>query len=234
MNAALAVALLVVAQAPQTWVLLPVRGEQPPPQDPTLLRLSAAIQDGMQERLAKEVKLIERDLRDEACPSTDGQCAAHVTDLLHAKAVVSLFLTADQKELVVRIYSKRGLEREGRLPCRWDQGLVECELAGLGPLLEPRKKPPEVDQKTVDSAFATLKKRLIGCKKLGLGDAAKPDGEVAVQFRIDREGRATEVRLEPLGLEDAPAYACMARVIESMHLGRTQEPTERPYRYPLP
>jgi hypothetical protein len=234
MVAALILALGLIADAPPGWVLLPARGEQPPPQDPTLLRLSTVIQEGLQERMSKQVRLVDRDLRDEACPSSDGTCAAHVTDLLHALAVVSLYLTPDQKQLWVRIYSKRGLEREGHLPCRWDQGRVECELEGLGPLVEPKKKAPEVDQKAVDSAFGALKKRLTACKKLGLGDAAKPAGPVTALFRLDRDGRATEVRLEPLGLEDTPAYACMARVIESLHLERTQEPTERPYRYPLP
>jgi hypothetical protein len=234
MIAALALALAVVVEAPPGWVLLPARGEQPPPQDPTLLRLSAVIHDELKERLSKDVKLVDREVRDEACPSADGICAAHVTDLLHARAVVSLLLTPDQKQLQVRIYSNRGLEREGSLPCRWDQGSVTCELAGLVPLIEPKKKAPEIDPKVVDAAFGALKKKLLGCKKLGLGDTAKPEGTVTVQFRIDREGHAAEVRLEPLGLEDAPAYSCMARAIESLRFHRMQEPTERPYSYPLP
>ena len=61
------------AQA-DTWVVLPAYAANPPPRDPTLLRLTKTIAEALHQSSQEDVRVVTRELRDEACPGDDGRC----------------------------------------------------------------------------------------------------------------------------------------------------------------
>jgi hypothetical protein len=69
------------------------------------------------------------------------------------------------------------------------------------------------------------------CKKLGFGEAGAPSGPMEVRFRVTPEGKVTEVRIEPRGFDDVPAFGCMARAVEGL---RFSAGAAEPFRFPLP
>lgn len=226
-------------QQPAGWAVLPVFADKPPPRDPTLLRLTKALAEAVHTHTDARVHIVSRILRDEACPSTDGQCPRDVALHANAERAVSFQLADGYQSVTVRVYTRRGLEQTGTLPCRWATGFATCDAAGLSALLvtKPTPKAAVADggEDIVKKRFARLQTRLDKCTKLGWGDApeAKPV-DVTVQFTVAEGGRVRDVRLQPSGFDDVPAYACMARVVESMKLPRKVGPIGRPLRLSLP
>ena len=224
------------AAARVAWAVLPVRTETPPPGDPTLLRLTRQIGEAIHDVVGEEVRVISRELRDDACPSIDGICPREVALLVGAERAISLVLKPGYSGLTVKVYAKNGLEREAELACKWASGLAECETGPFEQLFARKPAAPPLDPAVVWKAYQKLDRKLRGCVKLGWGEAAparRPD-QLDVQFRIGVDGHAYEVRLAPDGFHDVPAFACMARVVESLRISGGSEPPATPFKFKLP
>src|SRR5688500_12670773 len=115
-----------------SWVVLPTHSTNPPPQDPTLLRLSKTVAESIHEAGGANVRVASREERDERCPAEDGHCPNELAAMLDAERAVVLVLDAKFTNLLLRVYrGKLGVEREGSIPCRWENGAVDCELAQI-------------------------------------------------------------------------------------------------------
>lgn len=246
--------LAAPAWAGTDWAVLPARGAQPPPRDPTLMRLTEALSDALAEALGVRTTVLSKTLADDACPGDGGECPRDIAVFVAAKRVVSVVLREDHSAVDLRVYApKLGQVRTLSLPCRWAEGLVSCtttRLIELGPAgdaatspastppadtPEPSKArakgrgktkgeataesaPPAPDE--VQRAFAAAAPALGRCRKEGWGvlPAAERPAAVSARFRVGPDGRLRDVRLDPGGLLDVPALACMARVVESIEL----------------
>lgn len=252
----LLVGLAAPAWAGTDWAVLPARGAQPPPRDPTLMRLTETLADALGEALGVRTTVLSKALADDACPGDGGECPRDVAVFVAAKRVVSVVLREDHSAVDLRVYApKLGSVRTLSLPCRWAEGLVSCNttrLIELGPTSEATAGPasstepnaPDNTAKTkakgkaktkgeaptdpatpavpdvVQRAFAAAAPSLNRCKKEGWGalPMAERPAAVSVRFRVGPEGGLRDVRLDPSGLLDVPALACMARVVESIEL----------------
>jgi hypothetical protein len=247
----LLVGLAAPAWAGTDWAVLPARGAQPPPRDPTLMRLTEALSDALGEALGVRTTVLSKALADDACPGDGGECPRDIAVFVAAKRVVSVVLREDHSAVDLRVYApKLGQVRTLSLPCRWAEGLVSCtttRLIDLGPAGDVSGSPvPTTEASTPDKAkaktkargatptapasdpapdavqraFAAAAPRLARCKKEGWGalPAAERPTAVSVRFRVGPEGRLRDVRLDPGGLLDVPALACMARIVESIEL----------------
>jgi hypothetical protein len=82
-------------------------------------------------------------------------------------------------------------------------------------------RDPEPERPPAERAFLTaidaLRPRLERCAAQGWGELARADRPAAasIRARVADGGGLRDVRLEPAALSDAPAFACMARVVES-------------------
>jgi hypothetical protein len=82
-------------------------------------------------------------------------------------------------------------------------------------------RDPEPDRPPAERAFLAaldaLRPRLDRCAAQGWGELARADRptEAWIRARVAESGGLRDVRLEPAALSDAPAFACMARVVES-------------------
>jgi hypothetical protein len=118
------------------WAVLPVRGDSPPPGDPTLLRLTREIGEAIGDLVDADVRVVTRQIRDQACPSSDGACPRHVNDELEVNTVVSMVLAPKRDALKLMVYrAKDGLHRSGELPCAWADGRVACAVNSLGKII---------------------------------------------------------------------------------------------------
>lgn len=218
-----------------TWALLPVRAESPPPRDPTLLRLTRSVAEALRSTVEGKIRVVPRDLRDDACPSPDGLCPRDVASLVGADRVVSMLLTPGFKTLKLRIYSKEvGLQDSGVLECRWAMGLAVCATEPLSGIV--REQRNEGGAEAVKRRFARLGKKLKGCEKKGFAHLTAPElpDALDVTFRLSAKGRAIDVRLDPAGYDEVPAYACMARVVETLEIPKDVEPPKQAQRFRLP
>ena len=224
------------AQASElSWSVLPVRADNPPPRDPTLMRLSRAIAGALDEIVPGTVAVTKRAMRDEACPSPDGKCPRDVATLVGADRVISLILAPGYKHLTIRLYSaEAGLRRTGKLPCRWSLGMAVCDTRKLDEAVAETKN--EGGEEAVKRAFDELEPKLTGCNKKGYGELTAPElpDNMDVTFRLNSRGRAIDVRLDPTGYDKVPAFACMARTLESLKLPKTVKPPDHPQRFRLP
>jgi hypothetical protein len=249
----LLVGLAAPAWAGTDWAVLPARGAQPPPRDPTLMRLTEALSDALSEALGVRTTVLAKALADDACPGDGGECPRDIAVFVAAKRVVSVVLREDHSAVDLRVYApKLGQVRTLTLPCRWAEGLVSCttaRLIELGPADDASSSPapaaeastpekakakataktrgeapaapaPDPAPDAVQRAFVAAAPRLARCKKEGWGalPAAERPAAVSVRFRVGPEGGLRDVRLDPGGLLDVPALACMARVVESIEL----------------
>jgi hypothetical protein len=255
----LAPARPAVADDAVPWAILPVRGEKPPPRDPTLLRLTRDVADALHAAVGAPVRVLSRDLRDEACPALDGRCGRDTALMVGAERALSLKLSESWDQLEVRIYDRRGEGRTGSLPCRWREGLAACDTAGLGALVStriptkvaeaepapsPRRRRSEARAAAraaakanarIERGYKKLGRRLERCKQLGWGELAGDDRVAAeIKFSVHEGGKVRDVRVVPAGLDGVPAYACMARVVEAMRLPKTTGSIAGPVQLPLP
>jgi hypothetical protein len=195
------------------WLVFPAQAAKPPPRDPTMLRLSTAIGEAIQKIVKEDVRVTSRDVRDEHCPQEDGRCAAHVADQAGADRVVSLVLSPAYDKLEVRIYRRKmGVEKEGTIPCAWNEGDVACDTKKLAAILARDSLPPPVDAEAVKKAFDALAPKLARCHKGQIVPGA------AASFRVRQDGHVIDVRIQPDELHDDPAYQCVARTIESLRV----------------
>ncbi|MCK6549814.1 hypothetical protein L6R52_28515, partial [Myxococcota bacterium] len=130
------------ADAPSGWAVLPVRAAEPPPGDPTLLRLTRALAGAIHEQTGGDVRVVSRDERDDRCPDEQGVCPREIASMLDAERVVSFTLARSYGAITVRIYHvDAGLEREAELECDWEEGSVSCDLDALKKLFVPGEQP---------------------------------------------------------------------------------------------
>ena len=216
------------------WVLLPVRGNRPPPRDPTLLRLTKSIGRAVHRLGLGGVRVVSRTIRDENCPSMDGVCPKEVARRVGGKEVLSMTLAPDYRSLTVRVYGNRGLLRVGQLPCEWSDGSAECRTGALTALLEPPNRKGDV--KLVYHRFRRLRRQLRKCRTLGWGglEEEDPPSSMSIRFRVSRSGLIEGVRLDPPGYTDVPGYACMARVVETLQLPKRAGPLKDLVTFRLP
>jgi hypothetical protein len=201
------------------YIVLPIHSERPPPTDPTLLRTTKIIAEAIYAVVDAGVRVASRGVRDEHCPSEDGQCPEHIADLLGAERVISMALTSDYKALRIRVYrGARGVERQGSIPCRWEEGAVECDTGRLAAVLKGQGPPPPLDHVAVQKAFERLGPSFVRCKKDNAASKTPEGDPPSVSFRVRADGRVSDVRISPDELSDDAAYACIARMVESLRL----------------
>lgn len=241
------------AAKPIEWAILPARGDRPPPRDPTLMRLTDAIAAALEVTLDARVRVVAKDLADQACPGDE--CPRDLAILVSAERAVTIAVKDDQSGVDLRVYGKKtGLEKTIALPCKWSEGLLACAMEGLSAMKAPAPSvaaapvaspkpvakpavPPKQDVDALERALAPIDRSAARCKAKGWGEL--PVGErpaaMAVRFRVDADGTIKDVRLEPSGFSDVPAFACMARAVESTRLTAgvvDDSPRQRPL--PLP
>jgi hypothetical protein len=216
------------------YVVLPVHAVDPPSMDPTLLRLTRKIADGIEAAVKEEVRVASRELRDDRCPSQDGDCPPRVADDLDAERVVSMALAKDFKSVVVRVYRGGAIETQGKLPCKWDEGSVDCDVEKIGPIISKREHEQPataVDRKGVERAFEATKKLFARCPKLET--PLQPGQEVTASVRLRPDGKVTDVRIDPRELYDAPRYTCIAEILESMRAPSFDGTKPEPFRFTI-
>lgn len=223
----------LVASATPRWLVLPVSCSDPPPADPTLLRLTKDLAGAIHEVVEEEIRVASREARDDRCPREDADCPPDIARMLDVERVVALSLAPRWDVLTVRVFATGGLDREGKLPCRWADGAVECQTDELARILAEDELPP-LDEAAVKASFDALRPRLGAC---GGGDGAAPGASIApdtfVSFRARPEGRVSDVRIEPAELQGEGAYACVARHVESLRVPRFAGKAPRTFRFAL-
>jgi hypothetical protein len=197
------------------YVVLPVHALNPPPQDPTLLRLTKTISEAIHQVAGAEVHVASREERDHRCPSEDGVCPRDIAEILDAERAVTLVLDNDNKALTVRVYRGRiGVEREGKIGCEWESGSIRCKTEELAPIFGTGAVRT---QEQVEGAFAQLDSRIKKCLA-----GADPNADAAVLFKARPDGRVFDVRIDPKELGEDSAYACIATTVESLKLKRAR------------
>lgn len=231
---------LVFADAPSGWAVLPVRASDPPPGDPTLLRLTRSLASAIHEQTDADVRVVSRDERDERCPDEQGVCPREIASMLDAERVVSFALANSYGSIAVRIYhADAGLEREAELSCEWEEGNVSCDSDGLKKLLVPGAQPGALDPAAVEAALRRASSRIEGCRSAKAsaeddpaGDATL-DSEAFVSFRVRPDGRVIDVRIDPRDLAGTPMFRCVARVVEALELDPFSGAKPVAFRFPV-
>jgi hypothetical protein len=201
-------ALLAIASPPETWVVMPVVARNPPPRDPTMLRMSVDLAKAITGAVSGPVRLAKREERDSVCASG---CPPEIASILEADHVVELVLDDGMDALLVRVFDRDRGTSKSKVPCTYGGGVVECDAGALAQSFA-RKDDAELDPKTVEDAFAKLGDRLRAC------GPPLPKIEATVRFRARPDGRVTDVRVSPTKVQTKKPYACMARVVESLRV----------------
>lgn len=188
-----------------------------------MLRMSVELARSVSKAVSGHVRLAKREERDRACPLSCPPEVATIEDVDHA---VELILGETMDELLVRLFNRRGEVLEGKVPCEYGGGAVSCDAERLKKMLASREKEAPLDKGAVESAFAALRPKLVGCGDPKAGVRAK------VRFRVRPDGRVTDVRVWPKRVQSAEPYACMARVVESLRV--VPFAGERPVAFSMP
>lgn len=219
---------LASAAEPPSWVLMPARAEHPPPQDPTLLRLTRPLAKAFAGAVPGPVRVAKRDERDERCRDDGWRCPDEIAALMGVDRVVSLQLDEALGALTVYVYGGRGLVAKEEVECALVDGRLACDaeaLARFAATLAPRTLQPQA----VFEAYEALTPKLRRC--LRHGRAAKG---VQVSFRVAPSGRAHSARIEPRRLQRKKTYACMSRVLEGLEVAPFSGPDAGPFTFALP
>lgn len=221
----LATPAVAAAHDAKTWAVLPVQATEPPPQDPTLLRLTKDLGAAVHDAIGADVRVLSREEREERCPDRAGVCEKDLADTLGVEHAVSIVLADGYNSIHVRVYgAKEGLVHEGDVPCRWDQGNVACEAEIFARLVTSEEKTSALEPARVEAAFRALVPKLSRCKtaKREEGDDALaepvPDEDVHVSFRVRPDGHVIDVRVDPREHAGSAPFRCMARLVESLEL----------------
>lgn len=198
------------------WVVLPIHSTHPPPQDPTLLRLSKSIASAVHDAVGEDVRMASREERDERCPQEDGSCPNELAVMLGVDRAVVLVLDAKYASLQLRVFHGRiGVEREGTIPCRWESGAVACEVDKIAPIFADESGPNPIKAGEVEASFAELRPRLDKCR------ASEPvPPEAWISFKVRPDGRVYDVRIDPRELLEQKGFECIATTVESMSVRR--------------
>lgn len=214
MRAVLLLAALSTGSGEPVNVVFPVYAANPPPQDPTMLRLTRAIAETLHEALGGEMRVASREERDERCPATDGTCPNDVAAVSNADRAIALALEKDLSKVTVRVYrGKTGVEREGTASCAWVKGTVECSDEELEAIFEEGSGPTALAEGEIESAFTALRPRLVRC-------GISKTNEAWVAFKVRADGRVYDVRIDPRELAEEKAYNCVATTLESLRVRR--------------
>lgn len=98
------------------------------------------------------------------------------------------------------------------------------KLVGRVAMRDPEPERPPAERAFL-AAIDAIRPRLERCATQGWGELARADrpSEAWIRARVADRGGLRDVRLEPAALSDAPAFACMARVVESASVDATHE-----------
>lgn len=115
------------------------------------------------------------------------------------------------------------------------RGHTKVAEAAPAPPPSPAPAAGVIDDPTIARAAKILKRKFAKCSKHGWGEVPLNDrpASMEIRFRIGADGKAREVRVEPPGFDDVPAFACMARILESLKVDPSTT-KEGSYRLPLP
>ena len=198
---------------PPRWIVLPVYAANPPPQDPTLLRLSRAVGVAVAAAADAEVRVVSRELREEHCRDAGHRCPDAIARILGADRVIALVLTDDFGALEARVHEPPDRTFDVRVECEW-RGGPKCDLEELAEATSRRRRAP-YDPAAVEAAWAQLRPRIDRCFS---GAGVEPSAEAQLTFRLREDGRPIEVRVDPKRLQRRRAYGCAARVVESLRV----------------
>jgi hypothetical protein len=197
------VALLLIAQ---TWVVFPAFSEHPPPNDPTMMRLTKEVRKVMRSTVDGKVRLAKIEERD-SCP---GKCPSEIASMLSVEHVVSLHLSDGYDQLAILVHEPSHAPAIRKVACTYGNGLVSCDDKQVAEAFG--KKRGGLDDKAVKKAFESLRPKLLEC------GFQEPGIEASVRFRVRPDGRATDVRIDPERVQNQKPYDCMARVVESLRV----------------
>jgi len=220
---------LAYAEAPLSWVLMPVRAAHPPPQDPTLLRLTGPLAKAFAGAVAGSVRVAKREERDDRCRDDGWRCPDEIASMLGVDRVVSLQLEEAHGALTAYVFSGRqGVVSKHEIRCAYEDGRLSCDAAALAAYartIAPRALSPDA----VFAAFEALQPDLRAC--LGGKDGATG---AKVSFRVAPSGRAHGARIEPRRLQRKKVYACMARAVEGLEVAPFSGGEAGPFVFALP
>jgi len=217
------------ASPPKPWVVMPVRAEHPPPQDPTLLRLSVPLAKAIAAEAPVPVRLAKREERDERCLDEGWRCPDEIAAMMGVGRVVSMQLDEDHGALSVYVYAGRqGVIAQQQVPCTWADGRLSCDEKALTAFFAGLR-PRTLNQEEVFDAFEGLHAALQACTKRG-----RTRNEVQVVFRVGSDGQAHHVRIQPRKHQRTKVYRCMAQVVEGLQVRPFMGPTAGPYTFTLP
>lgn len=207
-------AVPAISGAAPKWILMPVHATNPPPKDPTLLRMSKQIGAAIAERNVADIRLVSRELREEHCQDHGHACPDAIARILEVDRVIAVELTDDYRQLVASVFDPPTRKRTIEVPCKWIAGGPSCDLDALAQGIAEGSKPTW-DPSVVDAAFDALRPRVDACLEREKGGA---DPESRVTFRVREDGRPIEVRIQPKAIQRKKAYRCVARVVESLRV----------------
>lgn len=120
-------------------------------------------------------------------------------------------------------------------PPKGKRGHAKAAEEAPAPPPSPTPAAGVIDDPTIARAAKILKRKFAKCTKHGWGEVPVKErpASMEIRFRIGAEGKAREVRVEPPGFDDVPAFACMARILESLKVDPSTS-KEGSYRLPLP
>jgi hypothetical protein len=191
------------------WVVFPIFAEQPPPMDPTLLRLSVELAKVISDQVGGDVRLAKREEREEHCPL---ECPAEIASMMTVDHVIAMHLKESQDQLAVILFEPSRAPEIRKIACTYQNGVVRCDAKQLAEVIKSWKHEAPLDEKAVHTAFGLLAGEMAACGPQEKGIDA------SVRFRIRPDGRATDVRIDPVEVQDRKPYDCIARVVESLRV----------------
>lgn len=208
-----------VAFAEDVVVIMPVWGPSPPPQDPTFLRTTKALAEAIHGAAGREVQVYSRDKRGQVCADNGHQCPNEIATLLDVHQVVELTFDDKLEQLHVQVWGRpRGLLREAKIPCVWEEGRPVCPTEPVAQVVSGDALG-ELDHAAVEQALDGLQPKVQACLgKKKQKKRAQHEVDVTLRFRVAPNGRIKEVRIDPRELQTLPAWACVGRVVEALRV----------------
>lgn len=200
-------------------VIMPVWGPTAPPQDPTFLRATKELAEVIHQAAGREVQVYSRERRATVCADNGHQCPSEVAAMLDVHQVIELSFDDKLEQLWVQVWGRpRGLLREAKVPCTWEEGRPRCALDQVAAVVSGEVLPA-LDAAQVEQALDALKPQLDACQtQRSAKKKAQHEVDVTLRFRVTPNGRVREVRVDPRELQTLPAWACVARVVEALRV----------------
>lgn len=221
MRAAWILSLLLpsLAYAEDKVVIMPVWGPTAPPQDPTFLRATKELAEVIHGAAGREVQVYSREKRAALCADNGHQCPSEVASMLDVHQVIELSFDEKLEFLWVQIWGRpRGLLREAKVPCTWEDGRPRCALDQVAAVVSGEALAA-LDPAAVEQALDALKPQIEACQtQRSAKKKALHEVDVTLRFRVTPNGRVREVRVDPRELQTLPAWACVGRVVEALRV----------------